>query len=88
MRLESYQLGGSFAATQLYADVEGPLGDRPLTLAFEKLAFYTSYVRILGTYPASSFRADYEDRRGFRKLLYLHLREGTFLLTRGDAHVG
>ena len=60
-KLESYQLGGSFSATQFYADVEGHPEDRPLTLAFEELAFYTSYVRILGTYPASSFRADYEE---------------------------
>jgi prephenate dehydratase len=60
-KLESYQLGGSFSATQFYADVEGHPEDRPLALAFEELAFYTSYVRVLGTYPASSFRADYEE---------------------------
>ena len=56
-KLESYQLGGSFSATQFYADVEGHPGDRPLRLALEELAFYTDWVRILGTYPASSFRA-------------------------------
>lgn len=58
-KLESYQLGGSFSATQFYADVEGHPEDRPLRLALEELAFYTDWVRILGTYPASSFRADY-----------------------------
>lgn len=57
-KLESYQLGGSFSATQFYADVEGNPEDRPLRLALEELAFYTSYVRILGTYSASSFRAE------------------------------
>jgi len=57
-KLESYQLGGSFSATQFYADVEGNPSDRPLHLAFEELAFYTEYVRILGTYPASPFRED------------------------------
>ena len=57
-KLESYQLGGSFSATQFYADVEGHPGDRPLSLALEELAFYTEYVRILGTYPASPFRED------------------------------
>lgn len=57
-KLESYQLGGTFSATQFYADVEGHPEDRPLRLAMEELAFYTSYVRILGTYPASAFRAD------------------------------
>lgn len=57
-KLESYQLGGSFSATQFYADVEGHPQDRPLRLALEELAFYTDWVRILGTYPASSFRAE------------------------------
>jgi prephenate dehydratase len=55
-KLESYQLGGSFSATQFYSDVEGHPEDRPLKLALEELAFYTSYVRVLGTYPASPFR--------------------------------
>ena len=57
-KLESYQLGGTFSATQFYSDVEGHPKERPLALALEELAFYTSYVRILGTYPASPFRAE------------------------------
>lgn len=57
-KLESYQLGGSFSATQFYADVEGHPEDRPLQLALEELAFYSAYVRVLGTYPASPFRED------------------------------
>jgi len=60
-KLESYQLGGSFSATQFYADVEGHPEDRPLRLALEELAFYTDWVRILGTYPANSFREDISD---------------------------
>jgi prephenate dehydratase len=55
-KLESYQLGGSFSATQFYADVEGHPEERPLALALEELAFYTAFLRVLGTYPASSFR--------------------------------
>ena len=55
-KLESYQLGGSFSATQFYADVEGHPEERPLALALEELAFYTAYLRVLGTYPASAFR--------------------------------
>ena len=55
-KLESYQLGGSFSATQFYADVEGHPEDRPLALALEELAFYSAYLRILGTYPANPFR--------------------------------
>lgn len=57
-KLESYQLGGSFSATQFYADVEGHPEERSLALALEELAFYTAHVRMLGTYPASPFRAD------------------------------
>ncbi len=56
-KLESYQLGGSFSATQFYADVEGHPDDRPLALAQEELEFFSVYIRILGTYPASSYRS-------------------------------
>jgi prephenate dehydratase len=56
-KLESYQLGGTFSATQFYADVEGHPDERPLALALEELAFYTAFLRVLGTYPASPFRA-------------------------------
>ena len=56
-KLESYQLGGTFFATQFYADVEGHPEQRPLALALEELAFYTAYMRLLGTDPASPFRA-------------------------------
>jgi len=55
-KLESYQLNGQFFATQFYADVEGHPADRPLKLALEELAFFSTEVRILGTYPASPFR--------------------------------
>ena len=57
-KLESYQLGGSFAATQFYADVEGHPSDPSLALALEELAFYSAYLRVLGTYPASPFRKE------------------------------
>jgi len=55
-KLESYQLDGKFTATQFYADVEGHPADRPLKLALEELAFFTTEVRILGVYAAASFR--------------------------------
>jgi prephenate dehydratase len=55
-KLESYQLDGQFTATQFYADVEGHPDDRPLRLALEELAFFTTHVKILGVYPASDFR--------------------------------
>ncbi len=55
-KLESYQLGGTFFATQFYADVEGHPKDASVALALEELAFFSAYLRILGTYPASPFR--------------------------------
>jgi prephenate dehydratase len=57
-KLESYQLGGTFFATQFYADVEGHPKDDALALALEELAFFCVHLRILGTYPAHPFRAD------------------------------
>jgi len=55
-KLESYMVGGSFEATQFYADVEGHPDDRNVKLALEELAFFSHEVRILGTYPADRSR--------------------------------
>jgi prephenate dehydratase len=57
-KLESYQLEGSFNATMFYADIEGHPEERPVKLAMEELAFFTSEVRVLGTYKASPFRSE------------------------------
>jgi prephenate dehydratase len=57
-KLESYQLEGSFNATMFYADIEGHPDERLVKLAMEELAFFTSEVRLLGTYRASPFRAE------------------------------
>ncbi|MCH4893619.1 MULTISPECIES: prephenate dehydratase [unclassified Sphingomonas] len=55
-KLESYQTGGSFAATQFYADIEGAPGDPAVDRALEELAFHTKWVRLLGTYPSARRR--------------------------------
>jgi prephenate dehydratase len=57
-KLESYMVGGSFAATQFYADVEGHPNDRALELALEELDFVCQpkTLKILGVYPAHPFR--------------------------------
>jgi prephenate dehydratase len=55
-KLESYLVGGSFTAAQFYIDVEGHPKAPPLKLALEELAFYAHEVRILGIYPAHTFR--------------------------------
>lgn len=61
-KLESYQIGGQFNATQFYADIEGHPSDRPVKLALEELGFFTSYMKVLGTYPASPYRAEIAKR--------------------------
>ncbi len=55
-KLESYQTDGSFTATVFYADIEGHLADRNVRLAMEELSFFSSELKIFGTYPASAFR--------------------------------
>ena len=60
-KLESYQLEGSFMATQFYADIEGHPSTRSVELALEELDFYTSEVKILGVYKASAFRTALKD---------------------------
>jgi prephenate dehydratase len=55
-KLESYMVGGAFAATQFYADVEAHPEDRSLALALEELAFFSREVKILGVYPAHPAR--------------------------------
>lgn len=49
-KLESYQNGGSFAATEFFADIEGAPGDVAVDRALEELAFHCNSVRLLGTY--------------------------------------
>ncbi len=58
MKLESYQIGGSFNATQFYADIEGHPDDRNVRLALEELRFFTSKLSILGVYPAHPARGE------------------------------
>ncbi len=61
-KLESYQIEGQFFATQFYADIEGHPSDRPVRLAMEELSFFTSYLRLLGSYRASPMRAELAKR--------------------------
>jgi prephenate dehydratase len=61
-KLESYQLAGSFNATQFYADIEGHPSDRHVRLALEELEFFTARLSVLGIYPASPYRKEIEQR--------------------------
>lgn len=56
-KLESYQLEGSFNASQFYADIEGHPASRNVRLALEELDFFTNELKILGIYPAHGYRA-------------------------------
>ncbi|RRQ52551.1 prephenate dehydratase [Sphingorhabdus wooponensis] len=49
-KLESYQNGASFAATEFFADIEGAPGDAAVDRALEELRFHCNSVRLLGTY--------------------------------------
>ena len=55
-KLESYMLGGSFTATQFYADIEGHPDDPNVKLALDELGYFTDSIKILGVYPASGLR--------------------------------
>lgn len=61
-KLESYQPEGAFSATMFMADIEGHPADRAVRLALEELSFFSSQVRVLGTYPASPYRAEAQRR--------------------------
>ncbi|MDQ0318355.1 prephenate dehydratase [Pararhizobium capsulatum DSM 1112] len=55
-KLESYQLGGKFIATQFYADIEGHPEDTHVRQALDELRYFSEKVRILGTYRAHPMR--------------------------------
>jgi prephenate dehydratase len=56
-KLESYMVGGSFTgATQFLAEVDGHPDDLSVRRALEELAFFTTDVKMLGSYPADPAR--------------------------------
>ena len=55
-KLESYMVDGSFTATRFYADIDGHPDDENVRLAMEELDYFTSYLNILGVYPADRQR--------------------------------
>jgi prephenate dehydratase len=57
-KLESYMVGGSFAATQFLCDVEGHPEQPALRRALEELQFFSRETRILGVYPTAPFRKE------------------------------
>ena len=55
-KLESYQIDGTFTATQFYADIDGHPNDRPVQLALQELQFFCTELKVLGVYKAAPFR--------------------------------
>ena len=49
-------VAGQFVAAQFYADADGHPDQRPMRLALEELRCFPREMKILGVYPASSFR--------------------------------
>ena len=67
-KLESYQLGGTFFATQFYVDIEGHPKEPSVDLALSELQFFSVDLRFLGTYPAHPFRAEIAEPADNREL--------------------
>ncbi|MEE9381681.1 MAG: prephenate dehydratase [Hyphomonadaceae bacterium] len=57
-KLESYQIEGSFSASQFFAEIEGHPDQRSVQLALEELGFFSTSLKILGVYPAHPNRDD------------------------------
>ena len=56
IKLESYMLGGSFKATQFFADIEGHPEDDTVKRAMEELSYFTTKLEIIGVYKQHPFR--------------------------------
>lgn len=60
-KLESYMVGGTFMATQFYAEIEGHPDDNNVQRALEELDYFTNHLKLMGVYPAAARR--YEGAR-------------------------
>ena len=56
VKLESYMVNGSFTATQFYAEVEGHPDEPALARALEELGYFTTHLKVLGSFAADPFR--------------------------------
>ncbi|MFE7753269.1 prephenate dehydratase [Streptomyces sp. NPDC057428] len=55
-KVESYQMGAGLNPSRFYVEVEGHPDQPRVALALQELRFFSSEVRILGTYPAHPHR--------------------------------
>lgn len=56
IKLESYISVGDDSSARFYAEIEGHPAERSVDQAFEELQYFTTKVKVLGTYPISPFR--------------------------------
>ncbi len=56
LKLESYAVEGSLNATQFHADIEGHIDSECMGRALEELNFFSTEVKVLGTYESHPFR--------------------------------
>jgi prephenate dehydratase len=49
-------LGGSFEATQFFADIQGHPEDRSVKRALDELGYFTNRLDVIGVYKQSTFR--------------------------------
>lgn len=56
VKLESYIIDANFTVAQFYAEIEGHPDQREVDHALEELQYFSSRMKIMGTYFASSFR--------------------------------
>ena len=55
-KLESYITDERFQVAQFYAEIEGHPSDKLVDSAFQELQYFSTKLKILGTYPANEFR--------------------------------
>ena len=55
-KLESYIVDASFTVAQFYAEIEGHPAEKNVDLAFDELQYFSSKMKIIGTYPKHPFR--------------------------------
>jgi prephenate dehydratase len=53
-KLESYMVGGSFSASQFYAEIEGHPDERRVQLALEELGFFSTSMKLLGVFHSNA----------------------------------
>ena len=56
IKLESYMLGGSFEATQFFADIQGHPEDDSVKRALDELKYFTTKLDVIGVYRQSNYR--------------------------------